>query len=1097
MADGKTKPNGTTAAARSAAAAADYVELHARSAFSFHHGASHPEDMVRRAAELGMPALALLDRDGVYGSARAHYAAAELRQEQGVEIRPLTGAEVTLEGEIALPLLVRTREGYQNLCRLITRAKLRGLPPETARAHPFLNPRKDGRVRWEELEEFSEGLIALTGDEEGPLRQALAGGNKALAEERLRFLLRTYGSDGVAVELQRHRVRGEDWANRCLVDLAAARRLPLIATNGAGFARKQGRLLFDAFACLRHHTPLDAAGTLLAPNAERYLKSARQMAELFADHPEALTNTRRLADRVEFTLENLGYRFPDYPVPDGVTVPGFLREEVYKGAKGRYGKITKKVRKQLDHELTLIEKLGFCGYFLIVWDIVNFARAHHILVQGRGSAANSAVCYCLGITAVDAIKQKLLFERFLSEGRNSWPDIDLDLPSGDRREAVIQGVFEKYQPLGAAMTANVITYRGRSAMREMGKVLGIPEDTLGRFSSSWGSARIQNAEELRVLIRESGLAEQHPRLPALVHLYQSVYGLPRHLGQHSGGMIISDRPLDSVVPLENATMENRRVVQWDKDDCEDLGIIKVDLLGIGMLAAMQDTAELCRERGRPIDLADLPADDPATFEMLRRADTIGVFQVESRAQMATLPRMKPDTFYDLVVEVAIIRPGPIVGNMVHPYLNRRAGREKIDYIDDRFRPALERTLGIPLFQEQVLQMAMIAADFNGSEAEALRRAISFHRSEERMSKVMIKLRSAMERKGVPRETQERIVSSIQSFALYGFPESHAISFALLAYASAWLKVHRAAEFYVGLMNNQPMGFYSRATLVKDAKDHGLRVRTVDVTLSAALCTVEDDRTVRLGLMEVSGLSPATAERIVTERAARPFASLEDFMIRARPKRDERRVLAKVGALNPLRNATHRREALWKVEKPFDPEDLFAWRAAQESVSPEEGEENETATTAATADPSSSSPLAPMDRLERLQADFDGLALTTGPHPMAYIRDRLPPGISRACDLIHGKMNQPVTIAGLVICRQRPSTAKGHVFVSLEDETGVANAFVHETLFQKYRHVIPHEAFLMIRGRLQIQHGVTSVYALHAEGLPFETVAVGEQSHDFR
>ena len=591
-------------------------------------------------------------------------------------------------------------------------------------------------------------------------------------------------------------------------------------------------------------------------------------------------------------------------------------------------------------------------------------------------------------------------------------------------------------------------------------------------------------------------------------------------------MIISDRPLDTVVPLENATMENRRVVQWDKDDCEDLGIIKVDLLGLGMLAAMQDSVELCEKRGHPVDLATIPKDDPATYDMLCAADTIGVFQVESRAQMATLPRLRPRKFYDLAVEVAIIRPGPIVGGMVHPYINRRNGREAIDYIDERFKPALERTMGVPLFQEQVLQMAMIAADFNGSEAEELRRAISFHRSEERMSKVMEKLYAGMDREGVAKETQKKIVDSIRGFAQYGFPESHAISFALIAYASAWLKVHRPAEFFVGLLNNQPMGFYSRATLVKDAKDHGIRVRPVDVVDSDVICTVEEDRIIRLGLAQVKGLNRRVAERIVEEReTAGVFQSLDDFLQRVRPEKEARRVLAKIGAFNSLENAEHRRDALWKVEKPLLEEgDLFVeegLRTRQPDLSaktdvgcgapplpcslqdptgsgPPPNRVKSPQKTSAPISDYQRSPLPPMSPLERLQADYDGLSLTTGPHPMAYIRKNIPEEmrIWRASDLALGKPDDIVNIAGLVICRQRPGTAKGHVFVSLEDETGVANAFVPAPTFADYRLTITQEKFLLIQGRLQIQDNVTSVYALHAERLSDATTAVGSQSHDF-
>ncbi|MBL9154612.1 MAG: error-prone DNA polymerase [Verrucomicrobiales bacterium] len=1111
-----------------------YVELHARSAFSFHRGASHPETLARRAAELGCPALALTDRDGLYGSARAHHAA----QEAGGGFRALVGAEITLDDELALPVLVRTRTGYQSLCQLLTHAKLRGLDPadvtrvaeaglryRTARVPDaeHLNRRKDSRVHWSELAEFIEPgtLIALTGDEEGPIRRALATGDDALAADRLRRLIALFGKEYVLVEIQRHRVRGEEWTNRRLLDLAAAHGLRAIASNSVVSATRQGRIVADAFACLRHHTHLDAAGTLLSRNGERHLKGPAEMAALFPDHPELLANTRRTADRIEFTLEDLGYRFPDYPVPVGHDAASFLREQAYRGARERWPRITPAIRRQLDHELRLIAKLGFSGYFLIVQDIVNFARSRGILVQGRGSAANSAVCYCLRITAVDAIRQKLLFERFLSEGRNSWPDIDLDLPSGERRETVIQGVFHRYAPRGAAMTANVITYRGRSAMREMGKVLDIPTDTLNRFSDAWGSSHHHDEADLRERVREAGLDTAHPRLPALIQLYQGVHSLPRHLGQHSGGMIISDRGLDTVVPLENATMEHRRVVQWDKDDCEDLGIIKVDLLGLGMLAAMQDTVELCRARGRPVDLATIPKDDPATYDLLCRADTIGVFQVESRAQMATLPRMRPREFYDLCVEVALIRPGPIAGDMVHPYLNRRNGLEPVDCIDERFRPALERTLGVPLFQEQVLQMAMIAADFDGSEAEELRRAISFHRSNERMTRVMAKLRAAMDRKQVSPAVQERIVASISSFALYGFPESHAISFALIAYASAWLKVHRPAEFYVGLLNNQPMGFYSRATLVKDARHRGLAVRPVDVTVSEVECTVEEisepnsqapeskiqhhpaPGIIRLGLNQVKGLGRTTAARLIAERRLASFASIEDFLLRVQPGRDERRVLAKVGALRSLPGSGHRREALWKTERPLDPDDLFS-RALQHPTSdiPDPTSEiqnprsNIPDRTSQIQHPKSP-PLRPMDAIERLQADYDGLGLTTGRHPMAYLRGDLDrdPRVRRACDLATGQPDDEVIIAGLVICRQRPGTAKGHVFISLEDETGIANAFVHGDLFDHYRLVITQEPFLRITGRLQIQHGVTSVYTEHVEGIAFAATVRG-QSHDF-
>jgi error-prone DNA polymerase len=1039
-----------------------FVELHARSAFSFLRASSAPDQLVACAAELGMSQIAVTDRDGVYGSARAHYKAKELG------LRSLVGAELTMEEGTVLPVLAQTRTGYENLCRLITRAKLRAAKGES-------------RVGWEELEAHARGLVALSGDEEGALAGALAADDREAARFAVERLVRLFGRENVGIEVQRHCLREDRRRVAALAELAERFSLPLLASNGPCHARREGRLLLDAFTALRHHTTLDEGGLFLAANSQRHLKSAAQMRELFTDLPEALENTGRMAERIEFTLENLGYAFPSHPVPAGHDEPSLLRELAFRGARERYGGMTPAVERQLEHELRLIGKLGFSGYFLVVWDIVRWCQEQGILVQGRGSAANSVVCYALAITNADPIAGKLLFERFLSEGRDTWPDIDLDLPSGERRERVIQEVYRRFAPHGAAMTANVITYRGRSAMREMGKVLGLPVDVVERFSDLFARGDFPHTLELRDQLRRAGLPEQHPRLPALIRLYQAAYGLPRHLGQHSGGMVLCGKGLDSIVPLEPASMPGRVVVQWDKDDCADLGLIKVDLLGLGMMAALEDTIALCRGRGpeREIELHRIPADDPKTYEMIQRADTIGVFQIESRAQQATLPRMKPRCFYDIVIEAALIRPGPIVGKMVHPFLNRRAGREAVDYIADCFKPVLERTLGVPLFQEQVLRMAMLIAGFTGSEAEELRRALSFNRSQERMDKVMAKLRRAMEERKVPAVTQDRVVSSIRSFALYGFPESHAISFALLAYASAWLRAHRMAEFTTALLNNQPMGFYSSSTLVRDAKLHGLRLLPVCVVDSDTVCTVQDDRTIRLGLNQLNGVSRASLERIVAERAVRPWQGLEDFMLRCRLPKDERRVLARAGAFNALGH--HRRSALWEVEAEKSCDLFSAAAAGAEGAGPVWA-------------PGESSPLAMMSPLERLQADYDVQSLTIGPHPMRFA-DGARQGIWRACDLPQGQHGQPVSIAGLVICRQRPGTAKGHVFISLEDETGIANAFVPSPLFEARRLVITQEPFLCIKGRLQIVDGVTTVYALAIEAQPFGA-DVGGFSHDF-
>jgi error-prone DNA polymerase len=1026
-----------------------YVELHCRSAFSFLRGASQPEQLAEIAAEFEMPAMAVCDRDGVYGAPRFFAAA----REEG--IRAIVGSELTLEDSSVLPVLVETRTGYQNLCRMLTRAHLRA-------------PKGESKVRWDELEEFATGLVALTGDDEGPLVRALQGDANSEAEARLRQLKDIFGAGNLFVELQRHHVRGEDHIINSLLALAATHRLPLLATNGVLYAKSYGRQVLDVFTCIREHTHLDAAGKLLARNGERHFKDGKAMGKLFADLPGAIENTGILADRLRFSLENLGYEFPKYPLPPEESPDSFLRKQTMIGARERYGEaLDEKVRAQLNHELKVIEKLGFAGYFLIAWDLVQFCRANNVMIQGRGSAANSAVCFCLGITAVDPVGGKLLFERFLSEGRKSWPDIDIDLPSGDRRESVIQEMYRRYGKHGAAMTANVITYRGRSAAREIGKALNFPADVQDRFSHLFASGDFPHTMGLQSQMQQAGIPKEHPRSLPFAKLYQAMYGLPRHLGQHSGGMIICQGQLDSIMPLENASMPGRVVAQWDKDDCDDLGIIKLDLLGLGMMSVMQDAIELTRQRGHPVDLAKIPKNDPATFQMMEKADTIGVFQIESRAQMATLPRMKPKTFYDVVIEVAIIRPGPIQGDMVHPYLARRAGREKVTYFDERLEPVLERTLGVPLFQEQMLKIAMVMANFSGDEAEELRRAISFHRSQERMRKVEVKLREGMRNNGVAPDVIDKVVQSISSFALYGFPESHAISFAILAYGSAYLKVHYAPEFYASLLNNQPMGFYSPATIVKDAKRHGLVIRPVCVERSEWNCTIEADNSVRLGFRVVQGLREEQAMNLVVQRTHRPFSSMHDFKQRVPLHKDELRTLAQIGALNRL--ADHRRDALWQVEKQEDWESMFVG-----STEP--------------------TPLVPMNDAERLSADYGGMQLTTGPHPMALLRPQLK-DVWRAADLPKARHGQRVRIAGNVICRQRPGTAKGFVFISLEDETGVSNAIVTPQLFEKSRLLITQEDFLIIEGQVQNTDNVVLVKTKRVEPLAHGEL-IGSDSHDF-
>jgi error-prone DNA polymerase len=1033
-----------------------FVELHAQSAFTFLEGAEQPEALVDAAARAGMPALALVDRDGVYGAARLHRAA------ERAGVRAIVGSEITLADGSRLPLLVEDPDGYRNLCRLVTRLKLGAA-------------KGAGRITLEELAPYAGGLVCLTGGRHGPLAGAIARGERDAARRALDRLAGIFGHDGCFVEIQRHLDRTQERDLGRLVSLAREARLRLLATNQPLYARPGGRAVADVFTCIREKTDLDHAGRLLARNGERDLKGGLEMAQRFRDLPEALETSGELALRLGFTLKNLGYRFPDFPLPPRTSAHEHLRELAERGAHARYGDgpLAGRARRQIAHELEIIGRLDLAGYFLIVWDIVEFCRANDVLVQGRGSAANSAVCYALGITAVDPVGMDLLFERFLSEARGEWPDIDLDLPSGDRREAVIQYVYRRYGRHGAGMTANVITYRGRSAAREVGKALGLPgelQDRLAKLVSTWGYQ--DPADVLTRHLAEAGCDPTHPRLRKFAALWTRLQDLPRHLGQHSGGMVIAAGRLDDVVPLEPATMPGRVVIQWDKDDCAALGIVKVDLLGLRMMSVLQDAIRLVDGRGGRVDLAHLPPDDPEVYAQLQQADTIGVFQVESRAQMATLPRIHPERFYDLVVQVAIIRPGPIVGDMVHPYIRRRRGREAVTYPHPSLEPILARTLGVPLFQEQLLRMAMVAAGFTGAEAEELRRAFGFKRSERRMVEIEGKLREGMARQGITGRAAEEIVHAITAFALYGFPESHASSFALLAYASAWLKVRHPAAFYAALLNNQPMGFYHAATIVKDAQRHGLVVHPIDVTRSAWDCTLEDDA-LRLGLRYVKGLRETVGRALVEARTTRPFASVADLVARAGVAADEAQTLAAVGALGAL--GGDRRADLWAAAVA-SPGPLFAAAAASPSPTPP-------------------SPLRSMVAEERLAADYAGTGVTLGPHPMALRRRGLARhGVTRAIDLGRRQDGALVRVAGSVIVRQRPGTAKGFVFLSLEDETGIANVIVTPQLFARRRLALVTVPLLLVEGILQSQDGVLSVRARRVAPLAVRGHAV--PSHDF-
>jgi error-prone DNA polymerase len=1066
-----------------------YVELHASSAFSFLEGASQPEGLIAAAAGLEMPAMALLDRNGLYGAVRFHSAA----KAKGMQAH--IGAEIAVKdlGErlapalwlphqhtvqpVRLPLLCATQTGYQNLCQLITRFKMR-------------EPGKcEGSAALADLAEFNAGLICLTGGEEGPLAAALQQGGEAAGRRMVERLVELFGHGHVYVELQRHGDRAEEARNQAAVCIAESLHLPIVATNGVRYATQYEREVLDVFTSIQHHVSLDKAGRLLQSNSQRQVRSAEAMRRLFHDLPEAIENTLLLSQRLQFELNDLGYEFPRYDTPTGEPMEVFLRKRVAEGIENRYvpkrdAALHERAKKQAERELALIENLGFAGYFLIVWDIVRFCKGHDILIQGRGSAANSVVCYALEITAIDPVGMDLLFERFLNENRHEWPDVDLDLPSGDKREQAIQYVYRRYGELGAAMTANVITYRGKSAAREVGKALGFDEETLGRLSSLIGHWEWRKKDEtIGDNFRHAGFDPAHWRIAKYIELCERMQDLPRHLGQHSGGMVICQGQLNRVVPLERASMPGRSVVQWDKEDCAELGLVKIDLLGLGMMAVMKDCLTLIPQHyGEPIDLAQLPQDDPEVYATLRRADTVGMFQVESRAQMASIPRNAPKKFYDLVVQVAIIRPGPIVGKMMHPYMRRRQGREEVTYPVPALEPVLKRTLGVPLFQEQLLRMAMVVGNFSGAEAEELRKAVGMRRSFKRMEELMVKLRNGMGENGIAQETQELIVQSIQSFALYGFPESHAASFALIAYASAYFKVKYLAAFTCAMLNNQPMGFYTPAVLVKDAQRHGLRVRPVDVQVSAVVCTLEHEAdsplSLRLGLNYARGLKASTAAALVQARQAGGcFHSVEDLALRVPAlNRGDLSQLARIGALNSVGGVEHRRDAVWQIEQVSRPVGPLL---RQQDAAPR----------------SAASPLRAMQNDERLIADYAGTGLTTGPHPMAYRRAELQRmGVLSARELQQASDGRRVIAAGAVIARQRPGTAMGFIFLSMEDETGIANVIIHPQLYERERVLVTRGKFLKVYGKLQNQDGVVHVKAEELELLHAASIEV--RSHDF-
>ncbi len=1029
-----------------------YVELHCHSNFSFLDGASHPEELIKVAAKLGFPALALTDHNGLYGIVRFAQAA----REYGV--RPIFGAEVTLDNGHHLVLLIKNETGYTNLSRLLTIAHME-------------NVKGGAKVNQTTLIENSKGLIALSGCRQGEIPSLLQKETISVyaVAERYREI---FGRDNFYLELQHHRLPLHEQLCERLAALGRKLGIPLVATNNVHYTVPELRRLQDVLTCIRNHTTINAADDVLYPNADRFLKSAEQMRELLAAYPEAIAETLTIASRCDFVLGRLKTSLPDFPVPAGETVESHLRYLTYEGAKNRYGDFPEPVTRQLEHELHMINKLNLGGYFLIVWDIARFCRVNGILCQGRGSAANSAVCYCLGITAVDPIRLKLLFERFISEERQEPPDIDIDI-AHNRREEVIQYVYAKYGRDHAGMVCEIIAYRGRSAVRDVGKTLGFSQSDIDRLAKLLD--HFSDSSEIEQRLQEAKLDSNHHRVRHLVELVKEIRRFPRHLGIHVGGMIITKKPLSEIVPIENATMPDRSVIQWDKDDCGDVGMVKIDLLGLGMLSLIDIAIRLVRERHDVmIDPARLTYDDPKVYDLLCSGDTVGVFQVESRAQMNTLPRHRPRCFYDLVIEVALIRPGPIQGDMVHPYLRRRSGEEEISYPHPKLKPILERTLGIPLFQEQGMQVAVAAAGFTASEADELRRAMGHKRSHEKMESLSLRLISGMMKNGIDREAAERIFTQLAAFADFGFAESHAASFALLVYVSAFFKVYYPVEFYCALLNAQPLGFYSPSTIVYEGRRRGVRFLPVDVTRSHWDCAVEGE-SVRLGFRYVKSLGNIARGKIESALAEESFLSLSDFVRRTRLNRDELEQLALVDAFQAF--GLDRRQALWQIL-------ALSSRAESELtiVGDSKGQEL----------------LTPMDTTEQLVADFGGMELSTGPHPMSLVRETLSrQDVLSSQELQRMADKQRVTVAGIVIIRQRPVTASGFLFLTLEDESGFFNIVVKPHYVTQCRKAVVYSNCLMVKGVLERKDGVLNIMGEEFMPLRFGKIVDSIVVREFR
>ncbi|MBI4286330.1 MAG: error-prone DNA polymerase [Chloroflexi bacterium] len=1010
----------------------DYIELHCHSHFSLLDGASPPEELVARAKELDMPALALTDHNGLYGAIDFHKSARKLG------VKPVIGVELTLSGGHHITLLARNNQGYANLCRIITKAQL---------DHSKGSPATDLAI----LGKHADGLICLSGCRKGEIPSLLFASKKEQAQMAVRKYLSIFG-DNFFIELQNNLCPGDTPLCRQLVDLADTMGVRYVATNNVDYTTPDRHRLHDILVCIKNRTTLDKSGHVRRPNAEFYLKPAAEMASLFKEHPQALENTLRIASECNVDLNFAAYRFPEFPLSAGETADSYLAGLCWQKAKERYGDLSEKVRSQVSYELDLIRKLGLSGYFLIVWDIMDYARRNGIPAQGRGSAANSIIAYVLGITRVDPIRNKLFVGRFINEEMSAIPDIDIDV-STNHREKLIQYVYQKYGEEHTAMVCTYITFQARNAIREVGKVLGMPAAILDQMAKTVG------AYSAREIGDDLGSLEKfRPYVTTLPWQYflsfcKEIANFPRHLSIHVGGMIIASCPLCDIVPLERASMPGRVVCQWDKDGVEKAGLVKVDILGLRMLSLIDEAVNLVKQgHNAGFDLSRIPLDDGQVYDMICRGDTLGVFQVESRAQIQTLPRTRPRSIEDLTVEVAIIRPGPLQGNMVHPYINRRQGKEKVTYPHRILKPILEETLGVILFQEQVLQAAIAVAGFSPGEADSLRRAMSHKRSRQAIEDMRQRFLEGAQRNNIGEDVATRVFDTLKGFAEYGFCKSHAASFALLAYESAWLKYYYPAEFYAALLNNQPMGFYTPEVIVGDAKRHGVPVLPVDINHSQGRCTVERSK-LRLGFCYVKEMGETAIDDMEQARGAASFLSLEDFYRRTRLGRAEIENLILAGAMDSFN--VPRRQLLWELgELEQAGRDTLALEYHTYQV-----------------------PLPGMTDWEKLAAEYSVQGLSARLHPMQLIRSTISgDGILTGARVMALSSGTRVKTAGYVVCRQAPATAKGHVFLTIEDETGLLNIVLRPDVYQKYRYIVRTEPLLVIEGVLQKKEGISNIIA---------------------